>query len=81
VPRHIDDIFEYLRHCGGKDDLVFDDAVAANNARAFIIDTLDSQGLDLLEQPEILVFDNILSIRLRKELRRESLAQVAAASR
>lgn len=78
----IDDIFEYLRHCEGKDDLVFPSIQSAHAARQALIDQLDSQGVDLLDQPEFLVFETTLSIRLRKDrTHEEPPRQVPAVSR
>jgi hypothetical protein len=62
----IDDFFEYLSYCGGKDTLVFDNATDASLARSVLIEQFEQDGIDITQRPEINQFEATLQIKLRK---------------
>lgn len=73
----LDDLFAYLRRCGGQDTLTFSDAEAASKARQLIFDQLDDEGVDFAKRPAIDQFDHTLRLRLKEVLHAEPTEQAA----
>jgi hypothetical protein len=73
----IDDFFEYLSYCGGRDTLVFDSAKDASLARDVLIEQFESDGVSIEQRPELNQFGNELQIKLRK-VQHEPVAQAQA---
>lgn len=63
----IDDIFCYLRHCGGTDTLCFDSSEQASLAREALSSQLESHGVAFTDLPEMALFGSQLRLRLTKE--------------